>query len=186
MDGNRDYYEILGVKRGASTDELKQAYRQMALKYHPDRNPGDKESEKKFKEAAEAYEVLSDAEKRSRYDQFGHEGLRGYAHRGFTDFEDIFSTFADVFSDSSFFGDIFGGRTRRGPHSGTALRVELEVELKDVTFGTEKIIKLHRNELCKKCNGSGSAPGTSPSQCRTCQGRGEVIQSSGFFGIRTP
>lgn len=183
---DKDYYEILGVLRNASQDEIKQAYRNMALKYHPDRNPNNKESEQKFKDAAEAYEVLSDKEKREKYDTFGHEGLKGYARRGFTDFEDIFSAFGDIFGEDSLFGDFFGvgTRRRRGPSKGLSLRVELEINLKEAVSGIEKTIDIYRNEICNVCGGSGAKPGTSPAECKVCKGRGEILQSSGFFSIR--
>jgi molecular chaperone DnaJ len=185
METDRDYYEILGVSRNASQEEIKQAYKRMALKYHPDRNPGDKEAEKRFKEAAEAYEVLSDPEKRRQYDAFGREGLRGYTRVGFTTFEDIFEAFSDIFGDESIFGDFFGiGRRRRGPRRGQSLRVELEIDLKEAAFGTEKLIDLYRHEICPKCSGTGAKPGTSPVTCKFCGGRGEILRGHGFFSIR--
>ncbi len=179
----RDYYEVLGVSRDTGDEEIKKAYRKLALKYHPDRNPGDKESEELFKESAEAYEVLRDGEKRQIYDRFGHEGLEGRGFTGFRGFEDIFSSFGDIFED--FFG--FGsGRTRR-PRSrqGKSLRYDLELTLEDASHGIEKEIFFHRLDNCQTCNGSGMSPGTVPQTCAACQGRGQVIRSQGFFQIST-
>jgi molecular chaperone DnaJ len=185
MGNRRDYYEVLGINRDASQEEIKQAYRRMALKYHPDRNPGDKEAEQRFKEAAEAYEVLSDPQRRRQYDQFGHEGLRGYTYRGFTSFDDIFEAFSDIFSDS-IFSDFFDiGRRRRGPRRGAHLRVELDITFEEAAFGTEKTINLYRNESCTSCDGSGTKPGTTPSACPACRGKGEILQGGGFFTIRS-
>ncbi len=186
----RDYYEILDVERTAPEDEIKKAYRRLALKYHPDKNPGDAEAETRFKEAAEAYEVLRDPEKRATYDRFGHAGLNaGSAPRGFTSFEDIFSAFSEIFGgDSSPFGDIFGrggGAGRRGARRGASLRCEIAIELDETLAGVVKEIEVRRLERCERCSGSGVKPGTTPVPCRTCQGRGEVIQSQGFFTVRT-
>jgi len=184
----RDYYEILGVGRDASNGEIKNAYRKLALKFHPDRNPGDKEAEEKFKEASEAYEVLCDAEKRSAYDRFGHSGLEGrFSGGGFqwsdfthaTDFEDIFG---DLFS--SFFGG--GRRTRRGssgPPRGRDLKVAVDLSLEEIAKGVEKKINLNRLQRCSTCDGSGAAPGSSKKTCSTCGGVGQVQQvSRSFFG----
>ena len=181
----RDYYEVLGVDKKASADEIKRAYRRMAIKYHPDKNPGDKEAEAKFKECAEAYEVLSDTEKRQRYDQFGHEGLRGAGMHDFSrmNVEDIFSMFG--FED--FFGGIFGGRggrrsgVRAGPSRGYDLETAVELTLEDVAKGTEKIIEFTRQDTCGECNGSGSTKGSSPGKCPTCNGTGQVARGGGFF-----
>ena len=175
----RDYYEILGVSRNAAEDEIKKAYRKQALKYHPDKNPGDKEAENLFKEAAEAYEVLRDREKRQIYDQFGHEGLEGHGFRGFSGFDDIFSSFGDIF------GDFFGfGRAGRGGRSrsrqGRSLRYDLSLTLEEAFSGTEENIVFERLENCKSCEGTGLAPGSEPEICSTCQGRGQVVRS-GFF-----
>lgn len=182
-----DYYKILGVNRNATEEDIKKSYRQMALKYHPDRNPGDKGSEQKFKEAAEAYEVLGDPEKRRRYDQFGHDGLRGTEMHGFSTFEDIFDAFGDIFGGRSIFGDFFGaGRTRgREPRRGASLKCDIEVDFAEVAKGVEKTIELTRKEPCDKCNGTGARNGTSPTTCSYCGGRGEVQQSQGFFTLRT-
>ncbi|MFH2002233.1 MAG: molecular chaperone DnaJ, partial [Planctomycetota bacterium] len=177
-------------------DELKRAYRKLALKYHPDRNKGDEEAANQFKEATEAYEVLNDADKKRIYDQFGHDGLRqGGYQRGFSSFEDIFSMFGDIFGGGrggSIFEDFFdfGGRGGAGARSrvqrGSSLKCDLEISLKESFTGVEKTIDLKRNEMCDVCGGSGAKPGTSPKVCPQCQGRGEVLQSQGFFSLRTP
>jgi molecular chaperone DnaJ len=189
----RDYYEILGVPRNASRDDLKKAYRRLALQYHPDRNPGNKEAEDRFKEAAEAYEVLSDDEKRHRYDQFGHEGMRpGYDYRGFTDISDIFNAFGDIFG-SGFGGSIFeevftGSRPRSRASRGTGtpgsdLKVHLKLSLEEIASGVEKKIKIKRWRKCETCGGSGAKPGSSRTTCPTCQGTGEIRQvSRSVFG----
>jgi len=179
-----DYYKILGVGRNASQEEIKKAYRKMALKYHPDRNPGDKEAEKRFKEAAEAYEVLSDPQKRARYDQFGHQGLKGVDVRGFSTFEDIFEAFGDIFGGGSIFDEFFGGfrgGRRRGARRGPNLRCEVHLDLAEVARGVEKTIVLHRREICDRCNGTRAEPGSMPSQCSYCGGRGAVRETRGFF-----
>jgi molecular chaperone DnaJ len=183
----QDYYEILGVSRSATAEEIRKAFRTLALKYHPDRNPGDKSAEQKFKQISQAYDVLSDDEKRKQYDRFGQEGLRGYATRDFegASFEDIFRSFGDIFGGEGGFGDFFNvGRGRRGPRKGTSLRVEIEVDFLEAARGTEKKIDLFREELCPTCSGSGSKPGTSPENCRACSGRGVVMQSAGFFSVQ--
>lgn len=177
-----DYYAILGVDRSASNTDLKSAYRAMALKYHPDRNPGDREAEEKFKEAAEAYEVLSDPRKREIYDQYGHEGLRGNGFQGFSGFEDIFSSFGDIFE--GIFGFETGrGRSRTAPRQGADLRYDLKISFMDAAFGTSPEIEIERFEGCTTCGGTGAAPGTQPSTCPTCRGTGQVTKSSGFFSI---
>ena len=180
----RDYYEVLGVGKGASADDIKRAYRRMAIKYHPDKNPDDKQAEAKFKECAEAYEVLSDAEKRRRYDQFGHEGLRGMGMHDFSrmNFEDIFSMFG--FDD--FFGDIFGSRSRTsarraGPSRGYDLETSVKLTLGEVAKGAEKTIEFTRQDICGECNGTGCARGTAPGRCPTCGGTGQVARGGGFF-----
>jgi molecular chaperone DnaJ len=181
----RDYYEVLGIEKNASPDEIKRAYRRMAIKYHPDKNPGDKEAEAKFKECAEAYEVLSDAEKRKQYDQFGHEGLRGTSMHDFSrmNVEDIFSMFG--FDD--FFGSVFGGGGRRGgsrrggPTRGYDLETGVELTLDEVAHGTEKTIEFTRQDRCPECNGSGAAPGSKPTRCPLCGGSGQVAKGGGFF-----
>ena len=181
----RDYYEVLGVGKTASADDIKRAYRRMAMKYHPDKNPDDKEAEAKFKECAEAYEVLSDTNKRQRYDQFGHEGLRGSGMHDFShmNVEDIFSMFG--FDD--FFGGIFGGgrgrRTgrRAGPARGYDLETTVELTLSDIAKGAEKTIEFTRQDLCGECSGTGCAKGSSPGRCPACKGSGQVARGGGFF-----
>ena len=181
-----DYYKILDVGKGASQDEIKRTYRKMALKYHPDKNPGDKQAEAKFKAAAEAYEVLSDPEKRKRYDQFGHEGLRGGDTRGFGNFEDIFDAFGDIFgSGGSIFEEFFGGRTRQTSKRGASLRCDISMEFKDVATGIEKTIELTKNDFCEECRGTGARKGTSPVSCPYCKGHGEIHQRQGFFTLKT-
>ena len=175
----RDYYEVLGVSRSASLEEIKKAYRQLAMKYHPDRNPGDDEAEEKFKEAAEAYEVLTDGQKRERYDHYGHEGLRGGAggFGGFDfDLSDALRTFMEGFGG---FGDIFGGgRSRGGPVRGNDLQIRLALTLHDVAIGVEKKIKIKRMIPCESCGGSGAASSDAVQTCSVCQGSGQVRQMS--------
>jgi molecular chaperone DnaJ len=183
----RDYYEVLGVEKNASAEEIKRAYRRMAIKYHPDKNPGNKEAEAKFKECAEAYEVLSDADKRKQYDQFGHEGLRGQGMHDFSrmNVEDIFSMFG--FDD--FFGGIFGGGGgagrrrggRRGPTRGYDLETSVELTLDEIAHGTEKTIEFTRQDTCSDWGGAGAAPGSQPSRCPVCGGSGQVAKGGGFF-----
>lgn len=177
-----DYYKILGIDRNASSDEIKRSYRKLAMQYHPDRNPGNKEAEEKFKEAAEAYEVLSDAEKRDIYNRFGHEGLSGTGYRGFSGFEDIFSSFGDIFEDIFGFGTS-RGRSRTGPRQGADLRYDLTISFMDSAFGTSTEIEMEKFITCDQCGGSGATSGTEPELCPTCQGRGQVTQRSGFFSI---
>lgn len=180
--GKRDYYEVLGISRVASDEEIKKSYRKLAMKYHPDRNPGDKEAEEAFKDAAEAYEVLRDPQKRQMYDQFGHEGLKGTGFRGFSGFEDIFSSFGDIFED------FFGFGTRRGrtaARKGADLRYDLELSFIDAAFGKETAIEVPRSIQCDTCMGKGTKPGTYPVNCPGCQGRGQVTRSQGFFSIST-
>ncbi|RLB03667.1 MAG: molecular chaperone DnaJ [Deltaproteobacteria bacterium] len=178
----RDYYEILGVPRNASEEEIKKAYRRMALKYHPDRNPGDKEAEEKFKEASEAYEVLRDPKKREIYDFYGHEGLKGTGFTGFRGFDDIFSSFSDIFEE--FFG--FSPRSsRRGASPGADLRYDLKITLLDAAFGKETEIEVLKRGRCEVCNGTGAQPGSTPQVCPHCYGRGQISRSHGFFTIST-
>jgi molecular chaperone DnaJ len=187
MGKKQDYYKVLGVERNASMEDIKKAYRKMALKWHPDRNPNIKEeAETRFKEAAEAYEVLSDPEKRARYDQFGHEGLAGMHMRGFTTFEDIFEAFGDILGGGGgIFESIFGGRMgRRAAQRGPSLRCEVTMDLKEVATGAERTIELRRREICDTCKGSGAKAGSIPATCSYCGGRGEVQQSQGFFVVR--
>ncbi len=188
----RDYYEVLGVSRNASKEDLKKAYRKLAMQYHPDRNPGDKEAEEKFKEAAEAYEVLSDDNKRAKYDRFGHDGLRagGFSSGGFSDINDIFSHFSDIFGSGSIFDEFFGTSSSRGRTSrrrtgtpGSDLRVVLNLTLEEIATGTEKKIKLKRYIRCSDCNGTGAEKGTSKKACPVCKGSGEIRQvSRSIFG----
>ncbi|MGQ9673343.1 MAG: molecular chaperone DnaJ [Candidatus Aminicenantales bacterium] len=184
---NKDYYDILGVPRNASPEEIKRAYRQLALKYHPDRNPGNKEAEEKFKEAAEAYSVLADPEKRSTYDRFGMEGLRGGGFTGFPGFDSsLFEEFEDILGSFFGFGDLFSTRTRRrkpGPQRGRDLLLELEVTLEEAARGVEKELTLNRAEPCPNCRGSGLQPGTSKTACPACQGKGQLRYQQGFFTV---
>ena len=181
---DRDYYHTLGVSRNASPEEIKKAYRKLAMKHHPDRNPGDAEAERKFKEAAEAYEVLGDPGKRRRYDTYGEAGLRGQ-HHGFSSMDDIFSAFGDIFGNGLFDGLFGGRRARRGPARGRSLHMEIDIKLEDVLEGVDKKVKLERPDLCVKCHGTGAAQGTMPRTCATCGGHGRVIHSQGFFQMQT-
>ena len=176
----RDYYEILGIEKNATDDEIKKNYRRLAMLYHPDRNPGDKEAEENFKEAAEAYEVLSDPQKKDIYDRYGHEGLNGTGFRGFSGFDDIFSSFGSIFED------IFGyssGRSRTAARAGADLRYDLQISFMEAAFGVSTEVEIIKMELCRQCSGSGAAPGTNPETCPRCGGRGQITQSSGFFSI---
>lgn len=184
MADKRDCYEVLGIQRNATQEEIKKAYRKAALKFHPDRNPGDRDAEENFKEAAEAYEILCDPEKRSLYDRFGHDGVRGRS-AGFGSVDDIFDFFGDVFG-GGLFGDLFGGgRRSRGPARGRSLRVDVNLTFSEVYTGVEKEIDVKRMERCPECEGSGAKAGTEKESCRVCNGMGEVLQSQGFFQIRT-
>ena len=183
----RDYYEVLGVDKGADDATIKKAYRQLAKKYHPEMNPGDKEAEKKFKEASEAYAVLSDPDKRRQYDQFGHSAFEGGgAGGGFGGFDFSGADFSDIFGD--IFGDFFGGGSRggarnNGPMKGANLRTSVRISFEQAVFGVEKELDLNLKDTCKTCNGSGAKPGTSPETCRKCGGRGQVVtQHSTPFG----
>ncbi len=191
----KDLYEILGVSKSASENEIKKAYRKIAMKYHPDKNPGDKEAEQKFKEAAEAYSILSDASKRANYDRFGHAGVGlgdntggGGGFGGFhMSVEDIFSQFGDIFGGRNPFEDIFGGgrrsRSGRSVRKARDLRVSLKLTFKEILHGTEKQLRIKRNEVCPTCDGTGAKKGTSPVRCRHCGGAGQVRQvSQSFFG----
>ena len=174
----RDYYEVLGVPRDASAERLKSAYRKLALQHHPDRNPGDREAEERFKEAAEAYAVLSDPERRARYDQFGREGAGGFGGQGFD--PTIFGDFSDIL------GELFGvrGRGRRGgPEPGADLRYDLEISFEEAAFGLTRQLEIPRLETCGTCDGSGAAEGSEAAVCSACQGRGEVRFTQGFFTV---
>jgi molecular chaperone DnaJ len=176
----RDYYEVLEVSRTATDQDLKSAYRKLALKYHPDRNQGDKKAEESFKEAAEAYGVLSDSDKRSRYDRFGHAGVgngaQGFDPSQFTGFEDLFGGLGDIFG--------FGGGSRRaGPQRGADLRYDLEIKFEQAAKGLETHIQIPRNETCETCHGNGAAPGTTPTSCPQCRGTGQLRYQQGFFTV---
>jgi molecular chaperone DnaJ len=182
----KDYYLVLGVSRSASVEDIKKAYRQLALKHHPDRNPGSTEAEDRFKEAAEAYSVLADSEKKSIYDRFGHDGLRGEGFQGFSGFDSsVFEDFEDILGNffGFSFGDFFGGARQRGGgrHGGRDLALEVEISLEEAAAGVEKEIKLTRAETCPACRGSKRKPGTQPTSCPTCGGRGQVRYQQGFF-----
>ena len=174
----RDFYEVLGVGREASDSDIKKAYRRLAMEYHPDRNPGDKSAEEKFKEASNAYKVLSDPGQRSRYDQFGPEGLNGNA-AGFRGVDDIFSAFGDLF------GDLFGGRTRNQRRKGRDVRCDVTLTLKEAAHGTTKTVEFQRHEQCSTCKGTGAAEGSRREVCGYCRGQGRVIQSAGIVRIQT-
>ena len=183
-----DYYNVLGVERNANQDDVKRAYRKLALKYHPDKNQGNKEAEEKFKVAAEAYEVISDPAKRQRYDQYGHEGLRGGDARGFGNFEDIFDAFGDIFGGGGgggIFEDFFGGGRRQTEKRGASLRCDIALEFKEIATGVEKTIEITKRDFCEECRGTGARKGTSPVSCPYCKGKGEIHQRQGFFTIRT-
>lgn len=183
MAQKRDYYDVLGIGRHAEEPEIKAAYRKLALQYHPDRNPGNKDAEERFKEAAEAYEVLRDTQKRSIYDQFGHAGLEGTGFSGFGGFEDIFSSFGDIFED--FFGFGGGRRSRSRSQRGADLRYDMTLGFMDAAFGAETHIEIEKREPCDACSGSGSEAGTSPEICAQCRGTGQVSRSQGFFTVRS-
>lgn len=180
----RDYYEVLGVSRTASEGDIKKAYRQMAVKYHPDKNPGDREAEERFKEASESYEVLSHPDKRQIYDQFGHQGLEGTGFHGFTGVEDIFESFGDIFNEFFGFGEgPRGGRTHR--RRGADLRYDLEIDFLEAALGTEKKIQVVKQDRCEECEGRGAKKGTHPVRCHHCAGHGQVSHRQGFFSIST-
>ena len=193
MSTKRDYYELLGVQRNASADEIKKAYRKLAMKYHPDRNAGNAEAAEKFKEVSEAYEVLSDSSKRQRYDQYGHDGLKSAFGPGGFDFGRDFShsaDFQDIFSSlfgggGGLFGEMFGGGSRRrsrdGSQRGADLRFDLEIDLEEAIFGVERHIELPVTEPCVDCNGTGAAKGSSRETCRQCGGHGSVVSNGGFI-----
>ncbi|HHU37164.1 MAG TPA: molecular chaperone DnaJ [Treponema sp.] len=195
----RDYYEVLGIQKNATKDEIKKAYRKLAIKFHPDRNPGDQQAENNFKEATEAYEVVVDDKKRQIYDQYGHAGLEGMGGPGgpggfdpsaFQGFEDIFGDFSGIFEN--LFGGGGGGGGRRRPSGppgasqGASLRYDLQISFKDAVYGTKAEIQYSRNETCAPCKGSGAAGGSGRKMCSTCQGAGQVRRSSGFFSVASP
>jgi len=186
-----DYYELLGVQRKASADEIKKAYRKLAVKYHPDKNPGDKAAEDKFKEISQAYEVLSDSNKRAQYDQFGHDGLRGTNYRDFNNVNDVFSAFGDIFGGGfggGIFDEVFGGggqRRRRGHQGqpGSDLRIRLPLSLEEIATGVEKKLKVRRQRTCDTCKGNGARTSSGRTTCPQCQGTGELRQvSRSMFG----
>ena len=180
----RDYYEVLGVARDASVEDIKKGYRGLAVKYHPDRNPGDAVAEERFKEAAQAYTILSDAEKRARYDRFGHQGVEGQPFTGFD--PNAFGDFADILGDLFGFGDIFGGRQgrgRQGRRRGHDLQYTLRISLDEAARGVERSIRVPRLENCDTCGGTGSKPGTTPEPCGTCGGNGQVMFRRGFLSV---
>jgi molecular chaperone DnaJ len=189
----KDYYEVLGVQKNATKDDIKKAYRKLAIQYHPDKNPGDKAAEEKFKEATEAYEVLGDDKKRQAYDQFGFAGVEGMGGSTPHDFSQTFRGFEDIFGDfSGIFDTIFGGGTRRssgghgGARQGANLRYDIEISFKDAVFGTKVEIQYNKNDSCPACNGSGAASGTGRKVCPTCKGTGQIRHSAGPFQMATP
>lgn len=187
MAAKRDYYEVLGISRTATDGEIAVSYRKLALKYHPDKNPGDEEAIKKFKEAAEAYEVLSDGDKRSRYDRYGHAGVDGPGGSSphFTDVNDIFQAFGDIFGDTMF-GDLFGGGRRgRRAQKGADVRADVTLDLLEAARGCTKQVEFKRSKRCDECEGNGARPGSKPEVCRYCGGQGQVIQASGIFRVQT-
>jgi len=189
MSDKRDYYEVLGVQRDADAGEIKKAYRKLALQHHPDRNAGDAEAERKFKEAAEAYDVLGDEQKRSQYDQFGHAAFGpGGGGPQFSNLEDIFSAFGDIFGGGGggMFGDLFGGGRRRGgPGRGRDLKIVSDLTPEEIDGGAEKTVSLKRVERCGTCDGQGAKPGTGRKSCGTCGGAGQVSRNAGFFSMAT-
>ena len=189
MSAKRCYYEVLVVQRTATKPEIDRAYRKLAIKYHPDSNRDDENAVTKFKEATEAYEILSDAEKRKRYDQHGHAGVEGAAHQSH-DVEDIFGAFGDLFGGS--FADFFGGRSggggggrRRQSRRGADIRCDVSLSLEEAARGTRKNVSFRRRVPCDTCDGKGAAPGSKPETCATCGGHGQVIQSAGILRVQT-
>ena len=183
MASKRDYYEVLGVSREVTTVEIKKAYKKLALANHPDRNPGDEEATKRFKEAAEAFEVLGDEKKRAHYDRYGHAADFGAGGSQFHDVSDIFSAFGDLFEGFGFRNASSRGGNR--PRQGESLRTSIEIDLLEAASGCEREIHLRRQEICDTCHGSGAKPGTEPDECDYCGGAGQVVQSQGFFRVQT-
>jgi molecular chaperone DnaJ len=184
LNGKRDYYDVLSVSRNASDQEIKSAYRKLALQYHPDRNPGNREAEERFKEAAEAYSVLSDPQKRVNYDRFGHAGVN--AGGGFGGFDpNVFADFSDILGDIFGFGDFFGSGRRSGGRvqRGADLRYDLDLTFEEAAFGTTKKIKVPRHEICGECGGTGAQKGSGPTTCQTCNGYGQIRFQQGFFSL---
>lgn len=180
MSAKRDYYEVLQVARKASSGDISTAYRKLAVKYHPDKNPGDQEALNRFKEASEAFEVLQDAEKRARYDHFGHAGVNGGSGAGhFTNVEDIFSAFGDIF------GDLFGGRTRRRVRKGRDVQCDVSLTLEETAHGVRKTVQFRRREKCERCSGTGAAEGSKRETCSYCGGHGQVVQQAGIVRVQT-
>lgn len=193
MADKRDYYEVLGIDKNADEDTIKKAYRKLAIKYHPDKNQGNKEAEAKFKEATEAYEVLGDADKRAKYDQFGFAGVDGGASQGYShafhDFSDIFgSGFSDIFENlfggGGFSGGFSGGGRSRQNNDGATLRYDLELSFSEAVYGCKKDIEYRRYDVCSSCNGTGGAPGATRKTCGTCNGMGQIRSSRGFFSVQ--
>lgn len=185
MEQQRDFYEVLGVSKSASEDEIKKAYRKLAFKYHPDRNPGDKKAEAMFKEAAEAYDVLRDADKRARYDQFGFAGV-GQGQDEFNNANDIFAHFGDIFGDLGGLFGFSGSQGRNGPAVGADLRYSLRIKFEQAAHGDQITLTIPRHVTCEACHGTGAAAGTHPETCPNCHGTGQIRRSQGFFSIAVP
>ncbi len=181
MSSKRDYYEVLGVAKDASPDQIKKAYKKAAIANHPDRNPGDEGAVTRFKEAAEAFDILSDAHKRARYDRFGHAGVSGNGGPQFSDISDIFETFGDLFGDGLFGEGRRGGRVQRGGH----LRTSITIDLLEAAQGCTRTVELRRHVSCETCQGTGAKPGSKPLTCDYCGGRGRVVHTQGFFRVQT-
>jgi molecular chaperone DnaJ len=181
----RDYYEVLGIGRTATDQEIKSAYRKLAMQFHPDRNPNNPDAEEKFKEASEAYAILADGDKRSAYDRFGHAGVSGNGSGGFdpSSFQDLGDIFGDFFGISDLFGGGGGGKRRSRVQRGADLREDITLEFEEAVFGTETQVTVRRHETCEECHGSGAAPGKAPVTCRSCNGQGQVRYQQGFFSI---
>ncbi|MFM7866595.1 MAG: DnaJ domain-containing protein, partial [Planctomycetaceae bacterium] len=190
MSDERDYYEVLGVSRTATSDELKKAYKKLAAKYHPDRNPGDEAAVQNFKEASEAFDVLNDPDKRAAYDRFGHAGVKGAGRggggAGFQDVGDIFNAFGDLFEGFGFqFGNRSGGGRSGGGSRGDSLQATVRIDLPEAYAGCRRELRISRREPCESCQGSGCRAGTAPAKCSTCMGRGQVMTTQGFFRMQT-